>query len=95
MLEYLGLLHDENVSFKGTKWLTVVWAVDAILYGVGGDAFGWLLQVSSGKNFFLLFSGVDVYSLHDFCNTGLRFRFWFGKSAKGATLKFSSDMLVT
>ena len=77
MLEYLGLLHDGNVSFSGTKLLTVVWAVGAILFGVGGDAFGWLLQVSSGKGFVLLFSGVGGYFLLDFCNTGLRFRFWW------------------
>ena len=56
MLEYLGLLHDENVSFKGTKWLTVVWAVGAILCGVRVDVFGWLLQVSLVKDFALLFS---------------------------------------
>ena len=92
MLEYLGLLHDEKVSFKGTRWLTVVWPVGAILCGVSFDAFGWLLQVSSGKDFVLLFSGTDGYALHDFCTTGLGFRFWFGK---GVMLKFSSDMLVT
>ena len=56
MLEHLGLLHDENVSFKGTKWLTVVWAVGAILCGVGVGAFCWLLQVCLGKDFALLFS---------------------------------------
>ena len=39
MLEYLGLLHDENISFKATKWLTVVGAVGAILCEAGGDAF--------------------------------------------------------
>ena len=92
MLEYLGLLHDEKVSFKGTRWLTVVWPVGAILCGVSFDAFGWLLQVSSGKDFVLLFSGIDGYSVHDFCYTGLRFRLWFGK---GFILKFSLDMLVT
>ena len=92
MLEYLGLLHDEKVSFKGTRWLTMVWPVGAILCGVSFDAFGWLLQVSSGKDFVLLFSGTDGYALHDFCNTGPGFRFWFGK---GVMLKFSSDMLVT
>ena len=42
MLEYFGLLHDEKVSLKGTKSLTVVWPIGAILYGVGVDAFGRL-----------------------------------------------------
>ena len=51
-----------------------------------------MLEVSSGKDFVLLFSGVDGYSLHDFCNTGLSFRFWF---SKGVMLRFSSDMMVT
>ena len=88
MLEYLRLLHDEMVSFKGTKWFTVIWAVGTILCGVGGDAFGWFLQVSSGKDFVLLL----VLLIDDFCNTGLRFRFWF---VKGVMFKFSSDMLVT
>ena len=92
MLECLWLLHDEKVSFMGARWLTAVWAVGAILCGVDVDALGWLLQVSSGKDFFLLFSGVYGYSLHDFCNTGLSFRFWF---SKGVMLRFSSDMLVT
>ena len=92
MLECLGLLHDEKVSFMGTKWLTVVWAVGAILCGVDVSVLGWLLQVSSGMDFFLLFSGVDGYSLHDFCNTRLSFRVWF---SKGVMLRFSSDMLVT
>ena len=92
MLECLGLLHDEKVSFRGTKLLTLVWAVGAILCGVGVDVLGWLLQVSSVKDFVLLFSGLDGYSLHDFCNTGLSFRFWF---SKGVILRFSSDMLVT
>ena len=90
MLEYFELLHDEKVSFKGTKWLTVDWPIGAILCGVGVDAFGWLLKVSSGKDFVLLFSGVDGYSVNDFCSTGLRF--WFGP---GFILKYSSDMLVT
>ena len=92
MLECFGLLHDEKISFRGTKWLTVVWAVGAILCGVGVDVLGWLLQVSSGKDFVLLFSGVDGYSLHDFYNTGRSFRFWFGKSVM---FRFSFDMLVT
>ena len=52
MLEYLGLLHDENISFKATKWLTVVGAVGAILCEAGGDAFSWLVQVSSGNDLF-------------------------------------------
>ena len=67
----------------------LLWAVGAILCGV--DVVGWLLEVSSGKDFVVLFSGVDRYSLHDFCNTGLSFRFWF---SKGVMLRFSSDMLV-
>ena len=70
----------------------MVWAVGAILCGVGVNVLGWLLQVSSGKDFVLLFSSADGYSLHDFCNTGLSLRFWF---SKGLMLRFSSDMLVT
>ena len=89
MLECLGLLDDKKVSFRGTRWLTVVWAVGPILCGVG--VVGWTLEVSSGKDFVLLFSGVGGYSLHDFCNTGLSFWFWF---IKGVMLRFSSDMLV-
>ena len=60
MLEYLGLLHDENISFKGTKWLTV-WAVGPILCGGGGDAFGWLLQDFSGKDtLYMIFVILDL-----------------------------------
>ena len=57
----------------------MVWTVVAISCGLGVDALGWLLQVSSGKGFDLLFSGVDWHAVHDFCNIGLKFRFWFVK----------------